>query len=64
MNATLLELFQLGGRKNYEFHYKMTEEKENVLTLDNENKIIHVSIGDPESEDLPAMIEDMKKQLQ
>ena len=64
MHATLLELFQLGGRKNYEFHYKMNDDKENILTLDNENKIIHVSIGEPENEGLPAIIKDFMEKLQ
>ena len=64
MNVKLLELFQLGGRKNYEFHYKITEEKLNILSVDNDNKIISVSIGDPENEDLPKIVEDVINQLQ
>ena len=64
MNTSLLELFQLGGQKNYEFHYKMTEDGQNVLTIDNENKIISVSIGDPENKELNKNIENIKKQLQ
>ena len=63
MNDTLLELFQIGGKKNYEFHLKVTEEKINILTLDEENKVINVSIGDPESEDLSIIISDLIEQL-
>ena len=64
MNVKLLELFQIGGRKNYEFHYKITEEKVNILSVDNDNKIINVSIGDPEHEDLPKIVEDVIKELE
>lgn len=64
MNTSLLELLQLGGKKNYEFHYKIREDKLNLLTVDNENKIVTVEIGDPEHEDLNGIIEDVKKQLQ
>jgi hypothetical protein len=64
MNTSLLELFQIGSKKNYEFHYKITEDKENLITVDNENKIITARIGDPENEDLFEIIEDVKKQLQ
>ena len=64
MNKSLLELFQLGGRKNYEFHLKITEDKTNVIALDNEKKIITANIGDTEDENLTNIIEDLKKQLQ
>ena len=63
MNDSLLELLQIGGKKNYEFHLKVTEEKVNLLTLDNENKIIDVTIGDPENKDLSIMITDIIEQL-
>ena len=63
MNTSLLELFQLGGQKNYEFHYKMTEGEDNILSVDNDNKIINVSIGNPEDKNLPNLIEDVRKQL-
>jgi hypothetical protein len=64
MHKSLLELFQLGGRKNYEFHFKIIEDKSNVISLDNENKIITANIGDPDDENLTGLIEDVKKQLQ
>ena len=63
MNDSLLELLQIGGRKNYEFRLKIIEEKYNLLNLDDDNKIITVEIGDSESEDLPKIIEDLIEQL-
>ncbi len=63
MNNSLLELLQIGGKKNYEFHLKMTDDKENVLTLDGENRVINVSIGNPEDENLPNIIEDLIDKL-
>lgn len=64
MNEKLNELFQMGSRKNYEFHYKIIEEeKNNIITVDNENGIIYVTIGDPENEDLSIMIKDAINQL-
>ena len=60
----LLELFELGGKKNYEFNYSVSEEKNNTLSVDNDNKIINVTIGDPESKDLPIVIEDIIKKLE
>ena len=63
MNDTLLELFQIGGRKNYQFHFKMVEEKENHLELDVDNKLIKVSIGDPENKELTNRIEELIEKL-
>ena len=63
MNTPLLELFQLGGKKNYEFHYRITEEKVNKLFVDHNNNIIDGTIGDPESEILIGQIEEIKGQL-
>lgn len=63
MNDSLLELFQIGGKKNYEFHFKIVEEKKNTLDFDYENKIINVSIGDPENKDLPNQIEELIEKL-
>ena len=64
MNTSLLELFHLSGKKNYEFHFKIVEDSDNLITLDNENKIITATIGNPDDENLPILIEDVKKQLQ
>ena len=63
MNDSLLELLQIGGKKNYEFRLKIIEEKYNLLNLDDDNKIITVEIGDSENEDLPKIIEDLIGQL-
>ena len=64
MNTKLLELFQIGGRKNYEFHYKIIDDKVNLLSVDKDNKIISVSIGDPENEDLSNIVSDVMKELE
>ena len=63
MNTALLELFQIGVTKNYEFHFKVSEEKLNFLSVIEDEKIIDVTIGDPDHEDLPSIIEDIKTQL-
>ena len=63
MNTTILELFQLGIKKNYEFHFNISEEKTNTITLDDDNKIITATIGDSEAKDLPKLIEDVKMTL-
>lgn len=64
MNKPLLELFELGGKNNFEFRYKNTETLENVVTLDTDNRIISVSIGDPTDEDLDVILNDLKTDLQ
>jgi len=64
MNTTILELFQLGIKKNYEFHFNISEEKTNTITLDDNNKIITATIGDSEAKDLPKLIEDVKMKLE
>lgn len=58
MNNTLLELMQIGSKKNYEFKLKIVEENHNLVSVDVDNKTIFVEIGLPESEDLPKIIED------
>ena len=64
MNTSILELFQLGIKKNYEFHFNITEDKTNNITLDNEAKIITATIGDSEAVDLPKMIDEIKLKLE
>jgi hypothetical protein len=64
MNKPLLELFELGGKNNFEFRYKNTETLENVATLDTDNRIITVSIGDPTDEVLDVILNDLKRDLQ
>lgn len=63
MNDTLIELLQICSSKNFEFHFKMSDEKLNIFNLDYENKIMNVTIGDLESPDLPTVIEDIISQL-
>ncbi len=64
MTNNLQKLFEVSGKKNYEFHYKITDEKENTILLDDKNKIIEANIGDPEHKDLPKLIDDLIKKLQ
>ena len=64
MSNPILELLQIGTSKSYEFNFKIIDEKINILNLDYDNKIINVEIGDPNDEELPKMIEDLKEKLQ
>ena len=64
MNTPILELFQLGIKKNYEFHFNITEDKTNLIIINNEDKIITASIGDSDAVDLPKMIEEAKIKLE
>ena len=64
MNTPILELFQLGIKKNYEFHFNIVEDKTNLITINNEDKIITASIGDSDAVDLPKMIEEAKIKLE
>ena len=57
MTNTLLDLFETAGKNNFEFNYK-TGEGENVLTLDLENKIVTLLIGNPEDKDLDTTLRD------
>jgi hypothetical protein len=57
MNTTLLELFNVAGKNDFEFSYK-TGEGENVLNLDLDNKKLSLTIGDPEHKDLDLMLRD------
>ncbi len=57
MTNTLLHLFETAGKNNFEFNYK-TGEGENVLTLDLENKIVTLIIGNPEDKDLELTLRD------
>jgi hypothetical protein len=44
MNKILVELFEIGGRHNFEFSYK-TGEGENTASVDLQGKKIEVFIG-------------------
>ena len=57
MNTTLLELFNVAGKNDFEFSYK-TGEGENVLNLDLDNKKLSLIIGDPEHKDLDLILRD------
>jgi hypothetical protein len=57
MNTTLLELFNVAGKNDFEFSYK-TGEGENVLNLDLDNKKLSLTIGDPEHKDLDLILRD------
>ena len=57
MNTTLLELFNVAGKNDFEFSYK-TGEGENVLNLDLDNKKLTLTIGDPEHKDLDLILRD------
>jgi len=64
MNTLLLELFQVTTRKNYEFQYKIIEEKNNQIVFDSENKVVFVFIGDPDCKKLPNQISELIKKLE
>lgn len=57
MNKSLLDLFEVAGKNDFEFTYK-TSEGENVLTLDLNDKKVFLTIGDPEHKDLETMLRD------
>ena len=57
MNTTLLELFQVSGKNDFEFTYKVGE-GENILDLDLDNKKVNLTIGNPEDKNLEMMIRD------
>lgn len=56
MTNKLEELFKISSKHDYEFHYKITEEKENSFHIDKENKIVEAKIGDHEDKELPKLI--------
>ena len=57
MNTTLLELFNVAGKNDFEFSYK-TGEGENVLNLDLDNIKLSLTIGNPEHKDLDLILRD------
>lgn len=62
MNKILLELFETGGRHDFEFSYKMGE-GENTASVDLENKKISIFIGNPDDEDLNVKLKDVLNDL-
>jgi hypothetical protein len=57
MNKTLLDLFEVAGKNDFEFTYK-TGDGENILTLDLDNKKLFLTIGDPEDKNLDLTLRD------
>lgn len=62
MNKILIELFEIGGRYNYEFSYK-TGEGENTASVDLRGKKIKVFIGNPKDENLNQILRDVLDEL-
>jgi len=59
MNKNLLELFEICGKNDFEFTFKMKEGEENVLSLDLMNKKVNVLIGDVSDKNLDTSIRDL-----
>lgn len=57
------ELLKLSSEKNYEFHFKISEEKENILNVDREKKIIDITIGDPDNKNLLIILDEIIRTL-
>ena len=62
MNKILIELFEIGGRYNFEFSYKMGE-GENTASVDLQNKKISVFIGNPKDEELNQILGEVLSEL-
>ena len=62
MNKILIELFEVGGRHDFEFSYKMGE-GENTASVDLQGKKIEVFIGDPKDENLNTILGDVLNEL-
>jgi hypothetical protein len=62
MNKILIELFEIGGRYNFEFSYKMGE-GENTATVDLQGKKIEVFIGNPKDENLNELLKGVLNEL-
>jgi hypothetical protein len=59
MTNKLEELFKISCKNNYQFQYNIINEKDNLFNLDEENKIVKITIGDPEHEDLIKLIDEI-----
>jgi hypothetical protein len=62
MNKILLELFEIGGRHDFEFSYKMGE-GENTASVDLQGKKIDVFIGDPKDKNLNELLKGILNEL-
>jgi hypothetical protein len=63
MTNKLEELFKISSKYDYEFHYKIIEEKENSFHVDEENKIVEAKIGDHEDKGLPKLIDEIIEKI-
>ena len=62
MNKILIELFEIGGRHDFEFSYKMGD-GENTASVDLQGKKIEVFIGDPKNENLNEILKGVLNEL-
>ena len=62
MNKILIELFEIGGRHDFEFSYKMGE-GENTASVDLTGKKISVFIGNPKDEELNQLLSEVLDEL-
>lgn len=64
MNENLMQLMQAASKKNYEFHYFTNEDEYNLISVDNDEKIVYCDIGLPENEDMPVIIKEALTKLE
>jgi hypothetical protein len=62
MNKVLIELFENGGRHNFEFSYKIGE-GENEASVDLQNKKISIFIGKPDDGELNELLKGVLNEL-
>jgi hypothetical protein len=62
MNKVLIELFETGGRHNFEFSYRMGE-GDNEASVDLQNKKISIFIGNPKDEELNELLKGVLEEL-
>ncbi len=62
MNKILVELFEIGGRHNFEFSYKIGE-GENTASVDLQGKKIEVFIGNPKDQELNQILSEVVNEL-
>lgn len=62
MNKILIELFEIGGRHDFEFSYKMGE-GENTASVDLQGKKIEIFIGDPKDKNLNELLKGVVNEL-
>lgn len=62
MNKVLIELFETGGRHDFEFSYRMGE-GDNEASVDLQNKKISIFIGKPEDGELNTLLKGVLNEL-